>query len=69
MMCRLFTCQVSSQVLQHADVAFFLGIIDTQQRIKAMGMQLLAAQLIAEGGSHILPAHKVTETRTHVKQG
>ncbi|KAK9907324.1 hypothetical protein WJX75_001489 [Coccomyxa subellipsoidea] len=37
-----------SQVLQHADVAFFFGMIDTQQRIDAMTMQLLISQLIAD---------------------
>ncbi len=38
-----------AQVLQHADVAFFFGMIDTQQRIDAMTMQLLISQLIADG--------------------
>lgn len=37
------------QVLQHADVAFFFGMIDKQQRIDAMTMQLLISQLIADG--------------------
>lgn len=45
----LSSIAVAMQVLQHADVAFFFGIIDTQQRIEAMTMQLLVAQLIAEG--------------------
>ncbi len=40
---------ICKQVLQHADVAFFFGIIDKQQRIVAMSMQLLVAQLIADG--------------------
>lgn len=40
-----------AQVLQHADVAFFFGMIDTQQRIDAMTMQLLISQLIADGAN------------------
>ncbi len=38
-----------AQVLQHADVAFFFGMIDMQQRIDAMAMQLQISQLIADG--------------------
>lgn len=38
-----------AQVLQHADVAFFFGMIDMQQRIDAMTMQLQISQLIADG--------------------
>ncbi|CAL8469775.1 g9317 [Coccomyxa elongata] len=37
-----------TQVLQHADVAFFFGMIDMQQRIDAMTMQLQISQLIAD---------------------
>ncbi|BDA47762.1 probable serine carboxypeptidase CPVL [Coccomyxa sp. Obi] len=37
-----------TQVLQHADVAFFFGMIDMQQRIEAMTMQLHISQLIAD---------------------
>ena len=37
------------QVLQMADTAFYFGMIDMKQRIKASIMQLRAAQLIAEG--------------------
>ncbi len=38
------------QVLTHADTAHFLGLIDLNQRVKAMQMQLEASQLIAQGG-------------------
>jgi hypothetical protein len=44
-----------AQVLQHADVAFFFGMIDTQQRIDAMTMQLLISQLIADGANTLDP--------------
>ena len=43
------------QVLTHADTAHFLGLIDLNQRVKAMQMQLEASQLIAQGG---LRAHR-----------
>ena len=42
-----------AQVLQHADVAFFFGMIDTQQRIDAMTMQLQISQLIADGAQSL----------------
>ena len=37
------------QVLQHADTAFYTGMIDMSQRIQVSIMQLRAAQLIFEG--------------------
>lgn len=37
------------QVLQHADTAFYMGMIDMNQRIQVSVMQLRAAQLIFEG--------------------
>ena len=37
------------QVLQHADTAFYMGMIDMNQRIQISVMQLRAAQLIFEG--------------------
>ncbi len=37
------------QVLQMADTAFYLGMIDMSQRIQASIMQLRVAQLIGEG--------------------
>ena len=36
-------------MLQHADVAFFAGLIDMDQRITAMTMQLQVSQRIAHG--------------------
>ena len=36
-------------MLQHADVAYFFGMIDTEQRITAMTQQLAVAQLVADG--------------------
>ena len=41
-------------MLTHADTAHFLGLIDLNQRVKAMQMQLEASQLIAQGGLHTL---------------
>lgn len=38
-------------MLQHADVAFFSGLIDMDQRITAMTMQLQVSQLIAYGAA------------------
>ncbi|CAK0783932.1 hypothetical protein CVIRNUC_007135 [Coccomyxa viridis] len=38
----------ATQVLQHADTAFYMGMIDMNQRIQVSVMQLRAAQLIFE---------------------
>ena len=43
------------QVLQHADTAFYMGMIDMNQRIQVSVMQLRAAQLIFEGVPLQLP--------------
>ena len=43
------------QVLQHADTAFYMGMIDMSQRIQVSVMQLRAAQLIFEGTLLQLP--------------
>eukprot|EP00891_Asterochloris_glomerata_P003274 jgi/Astpho2/3274/fgenesh1_pm.00053_%23_4_t len=47
------------QVLTHADTAHFLGLIDLNQRVKAMQMQLEASQLIAQ--EQWEPAHQQRE--------
>ena len=43
------TFVVFMQVLQRADTAFYMGMIDMSQRIQVSIMQLRAAQLISEG--------------------
>ncbi len=42
------------QVLRHADVLHYMGLIDTRQRINALQQQLEVAELITlgAGGSH-----------------
>lgn len=42
------------QVLRHADVLHYMGLIDTRQRINALQQQLEVAELITLGasGSH-----------------
>lgn len=39
-----------SQVMTHADVAYFQGRLDKRQRLRAMAMQLETVQLISAGG-------------------
>ena len=39
----------SSQVMEHADTAFYMGMIDMSQRVQISVMQLRTAQLIADG--------------------
>jgi vitellogenic carboxypeptidase-like protein len=38
-----------SQVMAHADTAYFMGWIDPRQRLRAMTMQLEIVQLITAG--------------------
>ncbi len=44
----------SLQVMSHADVAYFGGLIDPRQRLRAMTMQLETVQLISAGKALLL---------------
>lgn len=46
------------QVMEHADTAFYMGMIDMSQYVQISIMQLRAAQLIADG--RFTPSHSVT---------
>lgn len=52
------------QVLQHADTAFYMGMIDMSQRIQVSIMQLRAAQLIFEGSLQCTRIHPLSAATT-----
>jgi len=45
-----------AQVLRHADVVHYMGLIDTRQRICALQQQLEVAELMTLGARPRLPA-------------
>ncbi len=52
----LIECMRGAQVLRHADVLHYMGLIDTRQRICALQQQLEVAELMTLGARPRLPA-------------
>ncbi len=57
-----------AQVLRHADVVHYMGLIDTRQRICALQQQLEVAELMTLGARPRLPACEGRVSLTYPSQ-